>query len=362
MATAGAAGPVIAGAVASAGLTGTAATVATGVAVGAVSGAVAGAASGAAGEVTRQTVNSRALGLGNEEFSGRAVLRETAVGAAIGGAIGGAAALAGSAVGVAAIGAAGRAASAATRAVVPAAVRSGVGAAARAVTGAAGRAGSTAAGAAVRRGVEGVARRVTAFEQAATRRGLDASRSVFRQGSPGVQAAEAHAARSLGRTIAASEGGGTAGGLLPESSLSARQASLHARLSDQGATTLVHKRAASMADLRAIGRVTGDEYSMFTLGSRRLLIRGAGNEVAVTEDMYNALLAGRYGRFSGHTHPPTYGIDPSVGDRNFLMALGQQRSGIWGDAGHTVFGATPADDARIAADIGRAAWRKIYGQ
>ncbi|HEX8262816.1 MAG TPA: SpvB/TcaC N-terminal domain-containing protein, partial [Allosphingosinicella sp.] len=98
VATAGAAGPVIAGAVASVGLTGTAATVATGVAVGAVSGAVAGAASGAAGELTRQTVNSRALGLGNQEFSGRAILREAGsgavTGAAVGAAVGGAAAFA----------------------------------------------------------------------------------------------------------------------------------------------------------------------------------------------------------------------------------------------------------------------------
>jgi RHS repeat-associated protein len=207
VATAGVAGPIIAGAVASVGLTGTAATVATGVAVGAVSGAVAGAAAGAAGEATRQTVNSRALGLGTEEFSGRAILREAGsgavTGAAIGGAIGGAAAFAGTAAGAAAIGAAGRVATAATRAVVPAAVRSGAASAGRAVLGAAGRAaarvGSTAAGTAVRRGVERVASRLGALEAASTRRGLETSRALFRPGSAGMLAAERNAAETLAR-------------------------------------------------------------------------------------------------------------------------------------------------------------------
>lgn len=205
VATAGAAGPVIAGAVASVGLTGTAATVATGVAVGAVSGAVAGAASGAAGEVTRQTVNSRALGLGNQEFSGRAVLREAGsgavTGAAIGAAVGGVAAFAATAAGAKAIGAAGRVATTATRAVVPAAVRSGSTAAVRAVASTATRAGATAAGQTVRRGVEAVAKRVTALEQASTQRGLQASRALYAEGSAGREAATRMA--STGNNIAA---------------------------------------------------------------------------------------------------------------------------------------------------------------
>jgi hypothetical protein len=100
---------------------------------------------------------------------------------------------------------------------------------------------------------------------------------------------------------------------------------------------------------------------MFTLGSRRLIVRGAGREIQVTEDMYNDLLAGRYGRWSGHTHPPGYAIDPSTTDRAFMGAMRQQRSGIWGDGGHTVYGLTPADDARITADIRRAMFERYYG-
>ncbi|MDQ1920684.1 SpvB/TcaC N-terminal domain-containing protein [Massilia pseudoviolaceinigra] len=198
VATAGAAAPIVAGAVASIGLTGTAATVATGVGVGIASGAAAGFVSGAAGEATRQTVNSRALGLGTAEFSGRAILSEAGsgavTGAAIGGAIGGAAAFAGTAAGAAAIGVAGRATAAATRAVVPAAIRSAVASGARGAAGAiartAARAGSTAAGQTVRRGVEAVGRRVAALEQASAQRGLQVSRGLYRQGSIGRIASE----------------------------------------------------------------------------------------------------------------------------------------------------------------------------
>ncbi|HEX8262030.1 MAG TPA: hypothetical protein VF547_04055, partial [Allosphingosinicella sp.] len=106
------------------------------------------------------------------------------------------------AAGAAVVGAAGRAASAATRAVVPAAIRSGAASAGRAVATAAARgaarAGSTAAGQLARRGVEAVGRRIVALEQASARRGLEASRSLFRPGSAGAQAAEGNALRLAG--------------------------------------------------------------------------------------------------------------------------------------------------------------------
>jgi Holliday junction resolvase-like predicted endonuclease len=93
VATAGAAGPVIGAFIASAGLTGTAATVATGVAVGAVAGAV----GGVAGEVTRTGLSEGRLPTGRE--IGRAAL----IGGALGGLTGGAAAFASTARGAAAL-------------------------------------------------------------------------------------------------------------------------------------------------------------------------------------------------------------------------------------------------------------------
>ncbi len=116
-----------------------------------------------------------------------------------------------------------------------------------------------------------------------------------------------------------------------------------------------------MADLRAISRVTGDEYNMFTLGSRRTIIRGYGNEISVSPGVYKNLLSGKYGKYSGHNHPPGYSVKPGPADRPFLQKMGQQRSGIWGDSGHYTFGQLPTDDAMIQSEIMRKQWEKIYG-
>lgn len=194
VATAGAAGPLIVGAVASVGLTGTAATVATGVAVGAIAGAVGGAAAGAAGEATRQTVHSRALGLGQESFSAggiaRAAGRGAAEGAAVGAAIGGVAALATTAAGGAAIAAVGRVG----QRVVPAAVRQGAGAVGRGVA-TAGRAVARAPG--VRqaaqvagRAAEVAGRSLARLEVSAARRGVSVARGLYTPGSAASEAVE----------------------------------------------------------------------------------------------------------------------------------------------------------------------------
>jgi pimeloyl-ACP methyl ester carboxylesterase len=53
-----------------------------------------------------------------------------------------------------------------------------------------------------------------------------------------------------------------------------------------------------MADLRTVGRVTGDEFSMYTVGGHRFIIRGFGNEIRVAPDVAKAVAAGRYGRWS----------------------------------------------------------------
>ncbi len=50
--------------------------------------------------------------------------------------------------------------------------------------------------------------------------------------------------------------------LKPASTLNARQLAIHDMLPQQGDMAKFRKRDVSMADLRAIGRVTGDEYSM----------------------------------------------------------------------------------------------------
>ena len=122
-----------------------------------------------------------------------------------------------------------------------------------------------------------------------------------------------------------------------------------------------------MSDLRAIGQVTGDEYSVYTLGGRRFVIRGHGNTIQVTESMAEDLAAGRYGRWSGHTHPPGYGLEPSSYpyDRAQIPS-GQARSALWGDPtpdnpkGITIFHRLPAEDVIFQSERNRELMRRFY--
>jgi len=185
VATAGVAGPLVVGAVASIGLTGAAATVATGVAVGAIAGAAGGLAAGAAGETTRQVVNNETLGLGTEHIDvGRiasAAGKGAAEGALVGAAVGGVAAFATTAAGTAAAGAVGRVA----QRVLPSAVRSGGSAIARgAVTGV--RAVSRAPG--VRQAVGAAAKGLAAVSERGTAAGFRAAGAIFKSGSAGGNA------------------------------------------------------------------------------------------------------------------------------------------------------------------------------
>jgi RHS repeat-associated protein len=185
VATAGVAGPLVVGAVASVGLTGAAATVATGVAVGAIAGAAGGLVAGAAGETTRQVVNNETLGLGTEHMDvGRiasAAGKGAAEGALIGAAVGGVAAFATTAAGTAAIGAAGKVA----QRVIPAAVRSGAGAVGRGFATAA----RTVAQAPGVRNVLGTgARALAGLSQRSTALGLKLAGQAFARGTAGANA------------------------------------------------------------------------------------------------------------------------------------------------------------------------------
>jgi RHS repeat-associated protein len=164
-----------------------------------------------------------------------------------------------------------------------------------------------------------------------------------------------------GITIASSAEG-TSESLLSEASLSARQTAIHRALPDPGATGSFAKKAVSMADLRSISRVTGDEYSMFTLGARRFVIRGYGNEIVASDALASDLNAGLYGRWSGHTHPPGSSLDASTFDRHWLPRE-QERSAIWGegDEGYRIFHRTPADDSVFELGRRREEMQRLYG-
>ena len=46
---------------------------------------------------------------------------------------------------------------------------------------------------------------------------------------------------------------------------------------------------------------------------------------------------GKYGRWSGHTHPTGHSLSPGPADQPFLRAMKQKQSGIWGDDGASYF-------------------------
>ena len=117
-----------------------------------------------------------------------------------------------------------------------------------------------------------------------------------------------------------------------------------------------------MNDLRQLTSVTGDEFNMFTNGSRRLIIRGSGREIEVTEEMYNDLITGVYGKFSGHTHPPGYLMEPGPNDSWFLKKMNQKRSAIWGydGDGWLPFGQESWLTEEIQENIRREKWQKMY--
>ena len=159
------------------------------------------------------------------------------------------------------------------------------------------------------------------------------------------------------------------GELNPVESLNKRQRELLEQLSNPGDTVLVHKKSVSMNDLRQLTNVTGDEFNMFTNGSRRLIIRGSGREIKVTKKMHNDLITGVYGKFSVHTHPPGYSIEPGPRDGAFLLDLGQRRSAIWGTGvdkygqkrnGGFLFGVDDMETDEIRREAERVIMRKLY--
>lgn len=140
--------------------------------------------------------------------------------------------------------------------------------------------------------------------------------------------------------------------LQPLSSLSKRQLSILDKLPKQGDYVFLPKNDVAMKDLLRLTNATGDEFNMFTKGGQRLIMRGITNSKGQKvinvpdEQFYDDLIAGKYGKFSGHTHPPGGTVSPGLGDRPFLTSMGQKQSGIWGNTAEKpyVFGRIPADD------------------
>lgn len=112
--------------------------------------------------------------------------------------------------------------------------------------------------------------------------------------------------------------------------LNKRQQRIDNALTAFDTRTEVKKKDVSMKDLAALTAKNGVEYSLFTKGQTRLIIRGDEMHVQITDDVAREM--GRQGwRWTGHTHVGTASFDttPSDGDLKILKEFGQQRSAIY---------------------------------
>lgn len=119
-------------------------------------------------------------------------------------------------------------------------------------------------------------------------------------------------------------------------SLSSRQAKLLETLSNPGRSVQIYKSDINLTDLSALTAHTGDEFALFTLGSRRMVVRGTARGLRIDDELSNKLLSQNW-RWSGHTHP---GLSDNVltasgfpGDRHTLNLFNQERSVILNSAG-----------------------------
>jgi RHS repeat-associated protein len=152
----------------------------------------------------------------------------------------------------------------------------------------------------------------------------------------GVKPAGAKLKQASKRIATASSESGF-GARIPYKDLNAQIRRIHGELPEAGSSHIFPKKSVSMRQLRTLTKHTHDEYMMFTKGNQRLVIRGKKGQIGVSPQMLDDIIAGKYGKWSGHTHPPGHSLKPGPGDQPFLRELKQKQSGIWGDDGENPF-------------------------
>lgn len=116
--------------------------------------------------------------------------------------------------------------------------------------------------------------------------------------------------------------------------LNNQQQAILDNLPEYGSRHVVSKKSVSMKDLSALTAQTGDEFSMFTKGKQRLIVRGDSYRTPITVDEAKRLRAEGY-KWSGHTHPggDRSSLQPSEGDHLILAAFEQESSVIMNSVG-----------------------------
>ncbi|MDR2694101.1 MAG: hypothetical protein LBB74_07795 [Chitinispirillales bacterium] len=116
--------------------------------------------------------------------------------------------------------------------------------------------------------------------------------------------------------------------------LNDRQQALLDKLPGYDSKAEVDKSDISMMDLAALTAKTGDEFAMFTRGSKRLVVRGNDERVNINPGSAAELSAQGY-KWSGHTHPGDSKtvLHSSEGDKDVLKAFKQGMSVIYNSLG-----------------------------
>ncbi len=109
-------------------------------------------------------------------------------------------------------------------------------------------------------------------------------------------------------------------------SLSRIQQEVLNQLPGKGSQKLIPKGIFKLKDLAALSASTGDEFAMFTMAGRRLIMRGTRDGVPVNQELA-ASLAKKGWRWSAHTHPDG-SLRSSAGDRLILSEFGNKQSAI----------------------------------
>ncbi len=118
--------------------------------------------------------------------------------------------------------------------------------------------------------------------------------------------------------------------------LSKRQSELLRKLPNYKSSVIIKKSDVTVNDLAALTAKTGHEFAMFTLGSRRLIIRGNNSKVVPDPSLLEKIKAENW-KWSAHVHPGTTELVLNAsgvpGDKGMLNYLNQERSLILNSSG-----------------------------
>jgi hypothetical protein len=116
--------------------------------------------------------------------------------------------------------------------------------------------------------------------------------------------------------------------------LSTRQVKILDQLPKDGTITTIARDAISPSDIAALTAKTGDEFAIFTNGSKRMVLRGNEGRIRIEPELLDQLKSEGW-RWTAHTQPgmTTGHSIASAGDQQVLKALGQNQSMILNSKG-----------------------------